>query len=247
MIPIKNMVFHINEFSRPGIKLKGVKGIVLHYTASPGASAENIAKYFGRLAQQNPKDNVPDRYASAHFAVDDDSIVMAIPENEMAYHVGSKTYTNAALKYLGSYPNNCTIGIEMCIDKNGNITPATFKNTVDLTVYLCKKYNLNENNLWTHKGVVGWKDCPLPWIKNPSEFERFKKAVADGLRPVPVQPKKEELKVDPKTKEAAIKSIDYLAKKGMLNNPEDWKKKVEEALPVWAYMIMEARKDGLDV
>ena len=128
MLPITNMLFPVNEFSRPGTKLKSKKGIVMHYTASNGAPAKNIANYFGGLRFQDPNDNVDDRYASAHFAVDDNSIVRALPEDEMAYHVGSTSYTKEALSQLSSYPNNCTVGIEMCLDKNGNITEATFQN-----------------------------------------------------------------------------------------------------------------------
>lgn len=210
---IKKMLLPINEFSRCGKKLKGVKGIVLHWTASLGAPAINIKNYFGRLANQNPNDDVEDRYASAHYAVDDNEIIQVIPDDEMAYHVGSKIYSDEAKKKLGNYPNNCTIGIEMCVDKNGKITEKTFQNTVDLTVYLCKKYGLNETHLWTHKGVVLWKDCPKPWVDNPAEFERFKREVAKKLRtpsPTPSKPKTE-TKPDPVktpiTKEDVIKMI----------------------------------------
>lgn len=58
---------------------------------------------------------------------------------------------------------------------------------------------------------------------------------------------KEVPKLDEATKQAALKSIDYLASKGMINSPEYWKAKIEEALPVWAYMIVEARKAGLQI
>ncbi|WMT39308.1 N-acetylmuramoyl-L-alanine amidase [Paenibacillus sp. D2_2] len=154
----------------------------MHYTASPGAPAKNISKYFAGLAAQNPNDNVNHRYAGAHFSVDRTSIYNSIPISELAYHVGSTTYTKEALTQLSSYPNNCTVGIEMCIEKDGSIHEGTFNNVVDLVVYLIKKEGF-PNSIWTHKGIVGWKDCPLPWVKNPSEFERFKKAVNDKLNP----------------------------------------------------------------
>jgi hypothetical protein len=182
---IRQLLIPLNEFSRPGIKLKAVKGIVMHYTGSPSAPAINIVNYFGRLSQQNPHDNIADRYASAHYSVDDNEAILAIPENEMAYHVGSTSYTPEALKRLSSYPNNCTIGIEMCIDAKGNITEKTFQNAAELAAMLCKKYGLTENDIWTHKGVVGWKDCPLPWVNKPSEFIRFKQEVAKRLKPQP--------------------------------------------------------------
>jgi N-acetylmuramoyl-L-alanine amidase CwlA len=188
-----------------------VKGIVYHYTASPGAPAKNIDSFFDRLAQQNPNDNVDDHYASAHFSVDDTSIYATIPYKsgvaEMAYHVGSKTYTAEALKKLGSYPNNCTIGIEMCIDKNGNITEKTFQNAADLGAFLCKMHGLTEADLWTHKGVVGWKDCPLPWVKKPSEFERMKAEVAKRLKPAPAPAPKPVVKPAPVKAKVNLPSV----------------------------------------
>lgn len=182
MLPITKDYLPINKFSRPGIKLKAKKGIVMHYTASPGAPAKNIGKYFAGLAAQNPNDDIKDTYAGAQYSVDRTSIYNNIPNDEMAYHCGSKTYTKEALAQLGSYPNNCTVGIEMCIEKDGSIHEDTFNNAVDLVVYLIKEEGF-PNSIWTHKGIVGWKDCPLPWVKNPSEFERFKKAVNDKLNP----------------------------------------------------------------
>jgi hypothetical protein len=45
----------------------------------------------------------------------------------MAYHVGAKNYTPEALGRLGHYPNNCTVGIELCHPKaDGAFTPDSF-------------------------------------------------------------------------------------------------------------------------
>ncbi|MFC8688130.1 N-acetylmuramoyl-L-alanine amidase family protein [Brevibacillus porteri] len=223
----------VNKFSRPAIKLKSVRGIVMHYTASPSAPAINIVKYFDGLKYQK---EIPDaRYASAHYSVDDHYIYQAIPDDEMAYHCGSKTYTSEAIKRLGTYPNNCTIGIEMCIDKNGNITEKTFQKSVELAVILCKKFGLTENDIWTHHGTVGWKKCPLPWVNNPTEFERFKTLVKEMLiskiETKPEQTKEDEFMkfiMSEQGKQYAKGAIDNLTKKGHLNDPDLWKKRVDE-------------------
>jgi N-acetylmuramoyl-L-alanine amidase len=175
-------LIQINPFSRDGRKLKSKRGIVLHYTASPGAPAKNISRYFIGLKDQNTKDNVPDRYAGAHFSVDRQSIVQSIPTNERGYHCGSsQPYLSDAIKALGNYPNDTTVGIEMCIEADGSIHEDTFQNATDIVVHLIRNEGFPEV-LFTHKGVVGWKDCPLPWVRNPSEFERFKKLVNDKLK-----------------------------------------------------------------
>ncbi|WP_064198959.1 peptidoglycan recognition protein family protein [Brevibacillus brevis] len=223
----------VNKFSRPAIKLKSVRGIVMHYTASPSAPAINIVKYFDGLKYQ--KDTSDARFASAHYSVDDYNTYQAIPDDEMAYHCGSKDYTSEALNRLGSYPNNCTIGIEMCIDKNGNITEKTFQKAAELVVILCKKYGLTEKDIWTHQGVVGWKRCPLPWVNNPAEFVRFKVLVKQMLNSK-VENKPDQSKEDKfmqfimseQGKQYAKGAIESLTKKGILNDPDIWVKRVDD-------------------
>ena len=42
----------VNEYSRPGTELAQVNGIVVHYTANPGTTAEQNRSYFESLARQ---------------------------------------------------------------------------------------------------------------------------------------------------------------------------------------------------
>ncbi|MEK3838182.1 peptidoglycan recognition protein family protein [Paenibacillus sp. FSL R7-0128] len=181
MLTIKQQLIPVNRFSRPGKKLVAKRGIVMHYTADPGASAQAIGNYFISLKNQKSGDSTTNRYASAHIQIDRTTIVQSLPFDEMGYHCGSKQpYLTEALAKLGSYPNNSTVGIEMCIETDGAIHEDTFNNAVDLVVYLIQHEGFPEV-IFTHKGVVGWKDCPLPWVKNPSEFERFKQRVHSRL------------------------------------------------------------------
>ncbi len=188
MLPITESFIEVNQFSRNGQQLKSTKAIVLHYTASPGAPAINIRNYFNNLRMQNLQDQSVDRYAGAHYSVDRTTIIHQIPDTEVGYHVGSKTYTAEALSMLSKYPNDCTIGIEMCIEKDGVIHEDTFQNAADLAAKLMISHQMQPHQIWTHKGVVGWKDCPLPWVQNPAEFERFKKTVLSKAFPKENEP-----------------------------------------------------------
>ncbi|BAU28165.1 N-acetylmuramoyl-L-alanine amidase [Aneurinibacillus soli] len=170
-VNIKQNLLRMNPKSRSGKKLKGVKGIVLHYTAGPGQSAEQIRNYFN---------NISDRYASANYVVDDSTIVQCIPDDEEAYHCGAEHYQPGVTDALGNHPNETTLGIEMCVDSNNQITAATYQNAVNLTAYLCKKYGLTAGQLWRHHDITG-KDCPAPWVDDPSKWEKFKKDVAAKL------------------------------------------------------------------
>ncbi|EAD2090188.1 N-acetylmuramoyl-L-alanine amidase family protein [Listeria monocytogenes] len=166
-----------NQFSRPGYKLLRVSKIVMHYTANPGASADNHRRYFRDLK---------DRYASAHIFIDDKEAICIIPLNEVAYHANERSCKLTALQastsyYRGGNANLTSIGIEMCLDKNGNITAATFNRSVDVAAELCKTYDLTASDIIRHYDVTG-KNCPAPWVAKPSELTRFRNAVNAKLK-----------------------------------------------------------------
>lgn len=169
-----------NKYSRPQRRLASVKGIVIHWVANPNSSAMGNRNYF------DSRKNGSKGYGSAHYIVglnETQNIVQAIPESEMAYHVGSRTYTTRALERLGSYPNNSTIGIEAThIDWSGNMTDYTYNALLELSVDLLKKYGLDENDLWLHKTVVGWKDCHRFFVRNNDEWIKFKRLAGEMLR-----------------------------------------------------------------
>ena len=78
----------VNEYSRPGLALKKVRGIVVHYTANPGTTAIQNRNYFAGLEQSHQTK------ASSHFVIGlDGEIVQCIPCNEIAY-ASMSLYTN---------------------------------------------------------------------------------------------------------------------------------------------------------
>jgi len=182
----------INPFSRPGRLLAVCRGIVFHYVGVPNQRAINTWGFFEKTC---PADK---HYSSAHYIIDlNGDIYHAVPDNEVAYHCGSsikdpksgRIYTDWARKKFGFYasdpvstsPNFCTIGIELCIDSQGNFTPETLQAAVELATKLVEKNRLSIDDIGTHNLVVGWKDCPLPWVKNPALFDDFKERVKEKL------------------------------------------------------------------
>lgn len=207
-----------NPFSRPGTRLKRVKGIVIHWVANPKSTARNNRDFFERRKAGKSG------YGSAHYIVClDGSVVQCLPETEVGYHVGSKTYTDAAVTRLSRYPNDCTIGIECChLDWDGRMTQETWRATVKLAAQLLKRYGLTANDLWLHKEVVGWKDCHRWFVKNPPEWARFKADVALELggsaekRTEVVRLMSKYFKDIPKEMEWAAPHADSLYEKGVL-------------------------------
>lgn len=138
-----------NVNSRPKKKIVP-KGVVIHWTANErsGANATANRNYF----------NKPTTVASAHYIVDDKQIIRCLPEDEMGYHVGAQTYSQAALNKLSNYPNNCTIGIEMCVNADGSFAKM-YEQTVALTADILKRHGWGVEHLWRHYDITG-KNCP---------------------------------------------------------------------------------------
>ena len=167
---IKEQLISINPMSRPNKKLRGVNGVVIHYVGNPKSTAAANRNYFDNLKNQSSV------YASAHYIIGlEGEVIRCIPDNEMAYHVGAKEYkTNK----LGSYPNDCTIGIECChLDAAGTMSDKTVESLRQLVKYLCDKYKLDPmNDLYIHKEVTG-KHCHAYYVNNPNEWVAFKQSI----------------------------------------------------------------------
>ena len=150
-----------NQYTRPGIPLRRVTAIAIHYTGDPGASAQNERDYFnGTCIRQR-------RYASCHFAVGlQGEILQLIPESEWAY------CTNKA--------NSYSLSIETCHpDSSGKFTAEAERSLIELAASLCKKYGLDpaSEGLIRHYDVTG-KRCPLYYVDHPECWAAFRAAVA---------------------------------------------------------------------
>lgn len=159
---IKQQFLTPNKFSRPGLRLRAVKGIAVHYTGDPGATAQQTRDYFNSLARRQ------DRYASAHYVIGlQGGVIQMIPENEWSY------CTNQA--------NSYTISIETCHpDCTGKFTEATEQALIELVADLCKRYGLTAANVIRHYDVTR-KCCPKYYVEHPEVWAAFKQAVADRM------------------------------------------------------------------
>lgn len=178
----------VNEYTRPKLKLLAVKGIVIHWTATPNATAENERNYFNGTAIEVK------RYASAHIFVDRKEARLIIPLNEVAYHANEHPTQVAKFKatasyYKGGNANLTTIGVEMCVEKDNTIHPDTIARTEQVVADLCKQYKLTEKDIYRHYDITG-KNCPAPFVSDSSKFTAFKSAVKKKLGEVTAKPDK---------------------------------------------------------
>ena len=152
--PLDVQLLTVNEYSRPGIPLTQVNGIVIHYTANPGTSAQDNRDYFEGL-----KDSHITK-ASSHFIVGiEGEIVQCIPCSEWAYASNER--------------NKDTISIECCIpDESGQFTKETYDSLVELVSWLCFRYGLTERDLLRHYDITG-KNCPKYYVEHEDAWDGF--------------------------------------------------------------------------
>lgn len=151
---------------------RGRKYIVIHYTGNKTDKATSNGNYF----------KIENRGYSAHYFVDDTTVVQVVSENDTAWAVGRNYGSN---NLFGKCTNSNSISIEMC-STNGRISNATYQNTVELVKSLMKKYNIDAAHVVRHWDVCS-KSCPgwTGWGANgcdASIWNQFKKDIVRANR-----------------------------------------------------------------
>ena len=141
---------------------RSVNGIVVHYTANPGTTAQQNRDYFEGLAQSG------ETHASSHFVIGiSGEIIQCIPCNEIAYASNER--------------NADTISIECCIpDDTGKFTDETYQSLVHLVTWLMGRYDLTTDDVIRHYDVTG-KACPKYYVENEAAWEQFKSDLVDYI------------------------------------------------------------------
>lgn len=150
-----------NPYSRPETPLTEIRGIVVHYTANPGTTAQQNRNYFNSLARQNGESATS---VSSHFIIGlDGEVIQCIPLSEISYASNDR--------------NSDTISIECCHpDSDGRFTDATYQSLVKLCAWLTQELELPESSIIRHYDVSG-KLCPLYYVENESLWNDFRDEV----------------------------------------------------------------------
>ena len=155
----------VNRFSRPGIPLEEINGVVIHYVGNPATTAEANRNYFASLA-----DGQANTFASSHFIVGlEGEVLQCVPLTEIAYASKDR--------------NGDTVAIEVCHpDESGEFSEVTYERVVELTAWLCHTFELKpETEVIRHYDVTG-KLCPLYYVEHPEAWEQLLADTETALR-----------------------------------------------------------------
>jgi N-acetylmuramoyl-L-alanine amidase CwlA len=153
-----------NNYSK-GVVIKPLF-IIIHETGNPGKGAD-------AMSNRNYFQNNPQAQASAHFCVDDHSIVQCLETNQRGWHIGV-IYGHPVNNPLAT--NSNSVGVEICTNSDGNFAKAR-ANAIDLTKYLMTALSIPASNVIRHYDAC-LKHCPSTMLDNPQMWLDFK----DGLR-----------------------------------------------------------------
>lgn len=156
---LKQQFIPIGNSSRPGITLKSIESITLHWIGPYLHSPETVRDWWMCDAVQ----------ASAHYVVRDKYVLQCIPEQEVAWHCGCS----------GNYSS---IGIEM-VPKN--IKGLFSDDTIDSVIELCKrlpKVKLLRHYDWTNKDCPRYytpfvEDGDIRWLELKSVIEKGREEI----------------------------------------------------------------------
>lgn len=148
----------INEFSRPGLLVNSIDHIVVHYVGNPKTTAEQNRSYYEQIIA------TMEASVSSNYVVGlDGKIIECVPSYEVAY--ASNSMNRYSVSIEASHP-----------DESGSFYKETYDAMVELTAWLCGRYELTSEDLLRHYDITG-KECPKSFVDNPGEWTNFKSDV----------------------------------------------------------------------
>lgn len=166
-LPIKN-----NKQIGKKRPYSSIKYLVIHDTGNSSQGADAMAHF--RYLQNAT------RPGSAHYYLDDENIIQTIGDSLTAWSIGDTWARNNNPNRIKGAFNHNSISIELCINQ-GIDTLKAYKNLVELTKNLMKKFNIPADKVIRHFDATG-KTCPGSWkIRNWEKWWQFKEDIKQPI------------------------------------------------------------------
>jgi N-acetylmuramoyl-L-alanine amidase CwlA len=144
------------------------KYIVIHetdnYSKGAGARTHAKAQHDGNFADM-----------SVHYYCGSDGIYQAAEHTCKCWHIGREYGGNHSVH---DATNNNSIGIEICVNQDGNYTTAR-QNAIELVKYLLQTTGIPASRVIRHFDAKG-KYCPRKMMDNPALWTDFKAQIQGG-------------------------------------------------------------------
>ena len=151
-----------NPYSRPGIATGTIKSIVIHNTSETGTTAKEMRKYYESLA------TTQETRASVNFIVGSNGdVIVCVPDGELAYASNDR--------------NMDSVSVEYCREDDGALTEEGYQALVNITAWLCKKYDLKASDVIRHYDVTG-RNCPKYFVEDEDAWTQFRKDVSKAMK-----------------------------------------------------------------
>ena len=149
-----------NSATRPGIKLNGIKGLVIHeINTTASANAFRNTLNTGNSGKK----------MGYHVIVDSSSAIAVVPLNEGVHHANRTG--QQLISGLGN-PDNNTLSIGVINTNRDSIPTNTLKNLTLACAEIARKYQLPTKNIWPGYLVDGVIE-PVSWYYNAMNYSSF--------------------------------------------------------------------------
>lgn len=163
-----SVTIHREHISQRNINGTGnpCKYIVIHetdnYSKGAGAKTHAKAQHDGNFADM-----------SVHYYCGSDGIYQAAEHTCKCWHIGREYGGNHSIH---DATNNNSIGIEICVNSDGNYTVAR-QNAIELVKYLLQTTGIPASRVIRHFDAKG-KYCPRKMLDTPSLWTDFKNQIS---------------------------------------------------------------------
>lgn len=206
----------IKNRKRPALPMDW-ETITVHNTGNPRSTARDERNWLTNSLNANNS-------TGYHLVVDESEVIECIPTWENAYHAGDGANGKG---------NTTSVGLEIC--EVGN-----FEKTLANAAYLIASMLHSKDKSIKHVDQHNkWNGSNCPRLLRIGD--RWSKFMADIDIQLTLLKSPAKNDVSKNTSHWKYEGIDELARMGLLNTPEEWKKKIDEPLPVWAGMLILSR------